>query len=110
MPYEWYNHIDRLARYAESKMDDCIRSEYPDMLGAAPSAMDAIRAHLRAQAGKFSSSELIDACESLEESDVLEQVDALVSGAVGNAADREAEHISRHDVQAVIHTLSYPFQ
>ena len=109
MSYEWYNQIDRLARYAESKIDDCVRSDYPDMLGAAPSAMDAIRSHLRAQAASRSPNALLEQCESLNESDVLSQLDRLAKEATASAHDRSAEHVSRADVQAVFSTLNYPF-
>ncbi len=109
MSYEWYNQIDRLARYAESKIDDCVRSDYPDMLGAAPSAMDAIRSHLRTKAGSRSPSALLEECETLNESDVFSQLDTLAQEATACAHDRNAEHVSRADIQAVINSLNYPF-
>jgi hypothetical protein len=109
MGYEWYNQVDQLSWRAEELMEARIAQDHMGMLGTAPSAMDQIRSHLRAQASLRPPAALVEEAADLDEADVMETIEALASAAVGHAVDRNSEHVTRQDVMAVVDSLAYPF-
>lgn len=108
MSYEWFNELDSIGWHFESCVQQAI-SGTSGLLGAAPSAVDQIRTHLRYQSSCRTPLQLLDEVEGVTEAEVKQVIDEVARGAVQHAAARGSQHVTREDVTAIVGQANYPF-